>query len=224
VKLVGAGFGRTGTTSTKAALEVLGYGPVHHMSVVKSRRGAPGEWLSAARGRDRDWARLLAGYRSTLDWPTAAYWRELAEHYPEAKVLLTVRDPERWHDSIEQTLFHNAGKARGLRYRLLPWVTAVHNRDQAAFMRMTRRLIHEGVFSGDVTDRRRNIEVFERHIAQVKQTIAPERLLVFDITQGWQPLCDFLGVPVPDQPFPRLNDRDSYSRDGVKYGRPRPAR
>ncbi|MEO3870156.1 sulfotransferase family protein [Nonomuraea sp. B12E4] len=105
---MGAGFGRTGTASLKAALELLGYGPCYHMSVVIAEPYRVRQWLEVGEGRSRDWDTVFTGFRSALDWPAAAYWRELAEHYPDAKVVLTVRDPQRWWDSVSATIFRSA--------------------------------------------------------------------------------------------------------------------
>jgi hypothetical protein len=217
VKVIGAGFGRTGTTSTKNALEILGFGPVHHMSEVKAHPEQIAPWLAIARGRSRDWDAALAGYRSCLDWPSAAYWRELADHYPEAKVVLTARDTEQWLDSMEQTIFRNVSRRRGLMWHLLPIVNSLHNRAHGDFLRMTRLTILDRVFAGEAFDRDRIREIYENHRADVIATIPPGRLLVYDVSEGWAPLCAFLGVPVPDEAFPRLNDRKSYGSEGHEF-------
>ena len=108
MKVIGAGFGRTGTASLKAALEMLGYGPCYHMSTVIRDTYRVRQWLEISHGRGLGWDEVLAGFQSALDWPAAAYWRELAEHYPGAKVILTVRDPDRWYDSVSATIFARA--------------------------------------------------------------------------------------------------------------------
>ncbi|MFC6931014.1 sulfotransferase family protein [Actinomadura yumaensis] len=108
MKVIGAGFGRTGTASLKQALEILGYGPCYHMSEVIAQPHRVRQWLDVGEGRSAGWDTIFAGYASTLDWPAAAYWRELAEHYPDAKVVLTVRDAERWYDSVSATIFASA--------------------------------------------------------------------------------------------------------------------
>ncbi|WP_313950084.1 sulfotransferase family protein, partial [Frankia casuarinae] len=105
INIIGAGFGRTGTLSLKLALEQLGYGPCHHMDEVLAHRETIAAWTSAAEGAPVDWDSLYGQYRSTVDWPGARFWRELADHYPSARVILTVRDPEKWYDSARSTLF-----------------------------------------------------------------------------------------------------------------------
>ena len=104
LSVIGAGFGRTGTESMKLALEALGLGPCHHM-----KEGLPNPeqislWRAVARGEPADWDQIFEGYRSAVDWPAAHYWRELAAHYPDAKVVLTVRSPESWYASMENTI------------------------------------------------------------------------------------------------------------------------
>lgn len=224
MQIVGAGFARTGTTSMKAALEQLGFGPVHHMSEVKAHPATVHDWLAIVEGRCRDWDRVLGRYRASLDWPAAVYWRELADHYPTAKVVLTVRDAGQWHDSMEKTVFRNVSSSRGIMWHLLPLLSNLRSKDQGAFIRMTRKTVLEGVFGGQVADRARNIRIFEEHNAAVAAAIPADRLLTFDVRQGWEPLCEFLGVPVPDTPFPRLNDRESYRRQGRRPFRMRPLR
>ncbi|GAA3945213.1 sulfotransferase family protein [Actinoplanes auranticolor] len=222
MRVIGAGFGRTGTTSTKAALELLGLGPVHHMSEVKANPPQIHAWLRVARhgdqGLDAALTDALAGYQSCLDWPGAAYWRELAGCYPDAKVLLTVRDTEQWLDSMEQTIFRNVSRRRGLMWHLRPVLNSLHNRDHGAFLRMTRKVILDRVFDGEAYDRARIREVYERHTAEVVAAIPASRLLVYDVAQGWETLCAFLDVPVPDEPFPRLNDRKGYHSPNHEFG------
>ena len=144
--------------------------------------------------------------RVTLDWPAAAYWRELTEHFPGAKVILTVRDPDQWYDSVSATIFARAlAEARPLplRRRIIRWLVAHRAPDFALYPRMARATMVDRVFGGRVDDRTHAIEVFERHLAEVRATIPADRLLVFDVADGWPPLCEFLGVPVPGKPFPR---------------------
>ncbi|UBU09967.1 sulfotransferase family protein [Nonomuraea gerenzanensis] len=215
MKVIGAGFGRTGTRSLKAALELLGLGPCYHMSTVIAEPYRVRQWLDVGEGRTRDWDALFAGFRSALDWPASAYWRELAAHYPEAKVILTVRDPGRWYESVSATIFRSALEQRGrppLRRRAIRWLVARRSPDFALYPRMTRATFVDPVFGGRIDDREHVIEVFERHVAEVRATIPAERLLVFETGDGWEPLCAFLGVPVPDAPYPQANERAAFRR------------
>ncbi len=206
LEIIGAGFGRTGTVSMKAALELLGFGPCYHMrEILKARPGFNDGHLelwsqhahALAEGRPSpiDWKTLLARYAACMDHPTCLYYRELMEAHPEAKVILNVRDPERWFVSW-QTLFEGLGFMRAVG-RFVPRVRRAID--------VIDVLIRDGQMKGRI-DRESNIAEFLRHNAEVVATVPPERLLVFDVKQGWGPLCAFLDVPVPDAPFPHLNE------------------
>ncbi len=201
LSVIGAGFGRTGTLSLRIALEQLGLGPCYHMVEVFRHPEHIAVWERAGRGEPVDWeAELFAGYGSAVDWPASAFYRQLAERYPEAKVVLTVRDLERWHRSCMDTIF--PAVAGGASLGDDPVAGA-----QAA---MARRIIGEGTFGGRADDPAHAIAVHERHIADVKRAVPPERLLVFEVAEGWGPLCRFLGKPVPDAPFPKVNSTDEF--------------
>lgn len=202
LEIIGPGFGRTGTHSMKIALEHLGFGPAHHMFEVRDHPRLLPDWEAIARGETRDWEQVFAGYRAQVDWPGARVWRELATRYPDAKVILTVRDPEDWHRSVEQTILRfMAGRGQ-------------HGDDHVnAVAEMAYRLIIQGVFDDRLADRDYAISVFNAHIVEVKAAIAPERLLVMDVAEGWEPLCRFLGVPMPSISFPRLNSTRAFLRD-----------
>lgn len=204
LKVIGAGFGRTGTTSVKAALETLGFGPCFHMSELSVRPARVDGWLRRVTGEPVRWAALFDGYAATVDWPAAAFWRELSETYPDAKVLLTVRDPRRWYDSMAATLFRmryaDAASMPPAMRRLFESRPGVEDQ-----LRMVEKLIWQDTFGGRFADRDHAIRVFQEHIAEVRATIAPERLLEYDVADGWDPLCAFLGTHVPAEPFPHLN-------------------
>lgn len=140
----------------------------------------------------------LDGHRSTVDWPMAYFWRELADRHPAAKVILTVRDPRKWYDSADRTI-HAAAKLGRESGGLDPDVLA-----------MVDATVWDGTFGGRFADRAAAIRIFEEHNARVRREIPADRLLVFDVAQGWGPLCSFLGVPVPETPFPRLNDTAAF--------------
>jgi hypothetical protein len=190
LKVIGAGFGRTGTMSLKAALERLGFGPCYHM--VECFPRGPEHWrlwTEAAAGNP-DWEAIFDGFTATVDFPACTSYRALADHYPEAKVILSVRDPASWFDSTQETIFSPA------------WIEWLDGSEAADYMRAT---IND-YFDGRMHDREHLVQRFEQHVASVKAAIAPERLLVFEARQGWEPLCAFLDCPVPDEPFPRVND------------------
>ncbi|UBU18306.1 sulfotransferase family protein [Nonomuraea gerenzanensis] len=207
--VIGAGFPRTGTSSMKAALERLGFGPCHHMFDVGSDPDRARRWAPLAHsGTTPQWDHVFEGFRSAVDWPASFFWRELAAAYPEAKVVLTVRDPDAWFASM-RTLIAN-GPARLQADRLAPEMTGLV--DNMTITRpLLERMIREGLGSdrpfGEVPDEKDSIAAFERHTATVRESLPAERLLVFDVREGWEPLCRFLGVDVPaGEPFPHLND------------------
>lgn len=205
MKVIGAGFGRTGTLSLKAALEELDCGPCYHMvEVFKHLEHVPA-WEAAARGEPVDWGKLLEGWGATVDWPACTFYAELMAAFPEAKVLLSTRDPQRWYDSCRETIYRpDTLFPLRLLLNLSPRTRSV--------MRMGRTIIWEGTFGGRFHDREQAVAAYEKHVEAVKRAVPPERLLVYEVGQGWEPLCRFLGVPVPDQPFPHVNDRVAVRR------------
>lgn len=210
--VIGAGMGRTGTLSLKTALERLGFAPCHHMMEVIEHPDQIALWAAAAAGEPPDWERLLGGYRATTDWPACTFWERLIDVYPTAKVLLTVRDPERWYESMLRTVYAVATHAR----TAPPDAVPDHLRQLAE---MVQGLVWEGTFGGRFEDRAHAIDVFLRHNEAVRRGVPPERLLVYEVGQGWGRLCEFLGVPVPDEPFPHLNDSASFhARVDVERG------
>ena len=198
LEVIGAGFGRTGTLSLKRALEDLGLGPTYHMQEVWKHPSHVREWHRFALTRSTDWDRLFRRYRSGVDFPVSCAWRELCARYPDAKVVLTVRDPERWWASTASTIYTSRTMFPAWLRRTVPHT--------ARYLDMNDRLIWDGLFDGRFEDRDHATEVFRRHIDTVVATVPPERLLVFDVAEGWAPLCRFLGVPEPAHRFPALND------------------
>jgi len=195
VQIIGAGMGRTSTASLKAALERLGYAPCHHMFEIRNVPHTADGWRRAALGEKVDFAALLQGYKASCDWPSAAFWKPLSERFPHAKIILTERPEEAWWQSISQTIFASLTSK-------LPEDTPPERRAQRE---MAEEVIVRGTFGGKVFDREHVLRIYHAHNAAVKATIPPERLLAFDGAQGWEPLCAFLGVPVPDEPYPNTN-------------------
>ncbi len=197
MKVIGAGVGRTGTYSLKLALEMLGFGPCHHMEeVIKNPPLHVPIWSAAVDG-EHDWENAYRGYNSAVDWPTAAFWKELSEAYPDAKFVLTAREPERWYESFSQTIFRLLETRREAPAEMRPFLEMGHG--------VTSRC---GISAGMQKDE--IIDAYRDHCQAVKETIPPGRLLVFEVRQGWDPLCEFLGRPVPDEPFPKSNGREEF--------------
>ena len=191
LKVIGAGLGRTGTLSLKLALEKLGLGPCYHMAELFVDMSRVPLWIAAADGNP-DWDAIFSGFVSTTDYPACSFWRGLIEHYPDAKVLLTVRDADKWFDSTQATIFSPEMKARIASSPMLEVVTKTVWKD----------------FGDRIHDRDFMTASFARHNDEVRRGVPKDRLLEFDVRQGWEPLCEFLGVPVPDTPFPRTNSRE----------------
>jgi hypothetical protein len=203
LRVIGAGFGRTGTTSLKAALEQLGFGKCHHMNEVRGNQVAA--WQSIAEGGKPDWDTIFEGFESSCDFPSCTYWEELSAYYPDAKVILTVRDEGRWWESVAETIY--AGS-----FVVPQWLMAVMPGPLRRFNRMVIAQVWDGVFGGRFLDREHATRIYRDHNADVKERCDAERLLVFEASEGWQPLCEFLGVPVPEGPYPHLNDAKQIRR------------
>jgi hypothetical protein len=196
LKVIGSGLGRTGTKSLHAALNMLGFGPCHHMFEVFQNRDTMPLWIEAGNGR-ADWDAIFDGYASAVDYPTAAYWRELADRYPEAKVIHTLRDPGEWFESTQATIFRPDGNA------------AAAMKSDEVIGEFFRSFIKPPL-ADHLHDREWLIDYFRRHTDEVKAAIPPDRLLVYEVGEGWDPLCRFLGVPVPGEPFPSQNSRAEF--------------
>lgn len=186
LKVIGAGFGRTGTESMKLALEMLGFSPCHHMLEVIKDAEQEAYWRKIAVDRRFDWDYAFQNYQAAVDWPSAFYWRELSEFYPEAKILLTVRPADQWYKSFSNTILE----------------VIKHSDDPNT---LGKSLIAKQVFQGRPDDRDFAISVYEQHLHDVQATIPKDRLLTYSLGSGWRPLCDFLEVDIPKQPYPHTN-------------------
>lgn len=194
--VIGAGFGRTGTLSLKAALETLGYGPCYHMNEVYAD-GHMERWRAGDLG-------VLEGFRATVDWPGCTYWGNLLAAHPHAKVILTVRSPDAWWHSFDATV----GEVIRRAYRPTdkPWV--------AALRRFVIEVVEQRTFGRPLAELGKDdvIAVYRAHNRAVVAGVPRDRLLVHEVAEGWAPLCDFLDVDVPNMPFPAVNDRDVFHR------------
>jgi hypothetical protein len=199
LKVIGSGFGRTGTMSTKDALDILGFGPTHHMTEVMEHPGQAAHWSAVFSGEEVDWADVFEGYTAQMDWPGAQVWHETSIAFPQAKVIHTERPEDAWWASFSTTI----GKFFAIsdRMPLPPHI--------AAIMRTMKNGLMKQTFT-DFTDRDSAIAAYRKNNARVRALIPADRLLVFHVAQGWEPLCHFLEVPVPNQPFPHHNLRDEF--------------
>lgn len=197
MNVIGAGVGRTGTYSLKLAINQLGFGPCHHMEEVLHNMPAQVPLWAAAVNDNADWEAIYNGYESAVDWPTAGFFRQLCAAYPSAKFILTVRSPESWADSFSETIYKvMAGRDHA-------------PQEMQAWLDMAVRVVDKTGFP-DGLDSAGLMKAFTAHNDAVKAAIPADRLLVYQVKDGWDPLCAFLGVPVPDTPFPRTNDRAEF--------------
>lgn len=203
LKVIGIGYPRTGTMSLKHALENLSFGPCYHMIEVFNRPGDIEFWLSAqsVHGEGVNWQTVFEDFESTADCPACCFWRPLRKVYPDARYILTVRDSEEWYDSFHSTVYEAM-----MHPERAP--DDVHRRVQL----MAKQLILDGMFSGRFDNRSEAVENYERHNRQVISEIPAEQLLVFDVADGWEPLCEFLQVPVPNEKFPISNTRREFQQ------------
>jgi hypothetical protein len=221
LKIIGTGFGRTGTNSTYAALKQLGF-PCYHMYEELNNRANKhhlGFWLEVANapaGTRHDWESVFANYTAAVDNPACCVWRELMVAYPDAKVLMTLhpKGAEAWFDSTMETIYFTETMWQ---FKVLELLTPFGRK----FGAMSRRLIWGRAHRGTMPDRQRATAFYQEHLEQVKAAVPPERLLVYSADQGWAPLCAFLGVPVPATPFPNVNDRAEFQK--IKQGMARGA-
>jgi hypothetical protein len=209
MKVIGAGLPRTATTTQMFALEHLGFAPCYHMRdlLADLDTGIP-LWESVADGAP-DWPRIFGQAQSTLDWPAARFYRELADYYPESKVLLSVRDPEDWATSMRETVWGVYNGDSALHH--LCDARAVVDQSWHDYLQLMRRILwQEPALAGDTSTLEALAAAGERWNEEVKRTVPSERLLVWEPSEGWEPLCDFLEVPVPERELPRLNDTRSF--------------
>lgn len=185
LEVIGTGFGRTGTDSMREAINILGFGPCHHMFEVTENPVMKARWRAFMTDGVRDWHALFEGYRSCVDWPSVHYWRDLVALYPDAKVVLTWREPESWWTSYENTL--------------LKYLKTTDDHESVGF-----RIVHRA-FGGRPDDRDHVLGIYRSHVDEVLATVPEERLYLHGLGDGWDGLCAHLGVPVPDVPYPNRN-------------------
>lgn len=213
IEVIGAGFGRTGTLSLKLALEKLGFGKCYHMLEVLQNPDHVEVWELATRGETVDWLALFQDYRASVDWPSCNFWEIQLRTFPDARIILTERDSDRWYDSVMNTIYPACQRA----------LVSEDPRIQV-WAEMVFELIWEGTFHGRIEDREHAIDVYEAHNTYVKRQAPRDRLLVFEAAQGWEPLCRFLGCSVPDEPYPRVNSTEEFlARDHSAPPRSRPS-
>ena len=208
LEVIGAGFGRTGTHSLGLALVQLGFGPCYSLPEVAKNPGLTEIWNKAIDGKEVGWHHLFNSYRSSVEWPVVSFIHEMIQNFPDARFVLTQREPESWYESASRTIFE------GLEL-------SAHNPDPAKrdSSAMKRRLILEHTFEGMYWNKEHTIEIYKKHVQHVIGTVPQKRLLHFDVRDGWEPLCDFLQKPAPQEPFPWLNERKEFMASEPEWAR-----
>ena len=217
IKIIGAGFGRTGTLSLKVALERLGYTRCYHMHDLPANPEHITYWETAARGEPVNWPSLFHGYQAILDFPGCYFYRQLLDQYPHAKVILTTRDPEEWYASALKTIYKPKPSLALILtiVRKIPFSRRVRRLPRV--MLAMDRIVFKGLFDGRFTDKQHALEVYKRHYEEVIKTVPPPQLLVYSVKEGWGPLCTFLEVSVPDKPFPHANTGGDFSKMELEF-------
>lgn len=199
MKVIGSGFGRTGTLSLKEALEELGFGPCYHMAEIFKRPYHLKYWRDIAMNKTVNYHKIFSKFQATVDFPASVMYKELLEVYPDAKIIHTVRNPQRWYDSTYETIYQ-------VRNLFTEWVKK-HILPVRWFLEMTNGMFWDRIFKGQFENRAQMVAIFNQYTETVKKTVPANQLLVFSVKEGWGPLCRFLDVPIPDKPFPHINEK-----------------
>jgi hypothetical protein len=218
MKVIGAGLPRTATTTTLIAFEQLGFAPCYHMRDLMADwdRGLT-LWEAVAAGNP-DWDAIFGDAQSSCDWPSARYYREQLEHYPDAKVVLSVRSAEGWVRSMRDTILPMYF-GDSVMYHVCQGRRQV-DRNWDRFIRLMWHMCWNedtGGIAGDLDTDEGLAAIMERWNAEVKDSVPAEKLLVWDPADGWAPLCEFLEVAVPDGDLPRVNDTAAFT-EGILGG------
>lgn len=211
IKIIGAGLPRTGTNTLKQSLETLGYVKTYHMKELLVNPEDLHHWLSLERGESPDWDTLYDGFQATVDFPAYPWYKEHMERYPDAKVIMTVRPFEGWYKSVYSTIWtagpQNIFEKLGMLVKLLfnPRLRKV-----IKSIKLAKRMIFAKHLEGKFEDKAFAEKVFNQHMENVKAHVPPEKLLIYDVRDGWGPLCEFLGKPVPQEELPHLNKKENF--------------
>lgn len=213
IKIIGAGHGRTGTTSLANALEMLGFGPCYHAFAVMKNPSSISYWQEIHATGTTDFETLFDGYQATVDYPGALVFKEILAHYPDAKVILTIRDTNAWYDSVHKTLWQDMPRTPEQKAAVAERIkTDEKFRAVAPVFETVGKTLwgEEGFMEGRFPDREFITQKFEKWTQHVKASVPADQLLIYRVRDGWEPLCKFLGVPVPSEEFPRLNSAGTH--------------
>ena len=211
IKIVGAGFPRTGTNTLKQALEQLGYSKTYHFKEMIANPSDLQYWLTLEETGTTNWDALYDGFEASVDLPAYPWYLEHMEKYPDAKVILTVRPFDKWYDSLYSTIYQAGPQTLPQKLAMLSKLLFNPGlRKMIKCVKFAKRRIFEVELQGKFEDRAFAEKVYNDHIAKVKATVLPEKLLVYDVRDGWPPLCEFLGVPEPKEALPHLNKKENF--------------
>ena len=213
IKIIGAGFPRTGTNTLKQSLEMLGYSKTYHMKELLMNPKNLHYWLTLEQTGTTNWDELYDGFEATVDFPAYPWYKEHLKQYPDAKIILTVRPFEKWYSSIENTIW-KAGP-QTLPEKLAMMSKLLFNsriRNTIKCVKFSKRRIFEVQLQGKFADKAFAEEVFNKHIEDVKADVPAENLLIYDVSEGWGPLCKFLGKPEPTEALPHLNKKENFKQ------------
>ncbi len=194
LQVICLGLFRCATHSMKVALEILGYDKCYHFFEFMERPQDEKTINELCEGKSPDLKELFKGCKSVSDVPMALFYKELYNQYPNAKFILNTRDAEKWYSSSLETVYYD-GKP--------PFIS--HTVTFCNYM-------WESYFEGQFTNKEKAIEIFNKHFDDVRKTIPKEKLLEFNVVDGWEPLCKFLNVDVPKEEFPKSNSTDDFKK------------
>ncbi|GJM29418.1 MAG: hypothetical protein DHS20C17_20530 [Cyclobacteriaceae bacterium] len=211
IKVIGAGFPRTGTNSLKRCLEMLGISRCYHMKELLVNPDQLPLWLELENTGTTNWEQLYDGFQGTVDFPCYPFYRQHLEKYPEAKVILTIRDFDCWYKSVKSTVWTAGPQNLGQKLVMLGrMISAARVRKVVNCVGFVKRMLWQKQFHGRFEDPAFAQEIFNQHIEDVKANVPADQLLVYDIREGWGPLCQFLGVSEPSEELPHLNKRETF--------------
>ncbi|MCB0461256.1 MAG: sulfotransferase [Flavobacteriaceae bacterium] len=211
IKIIGAGFPRTGTTTLKKALETLGYKDTYHFKDLIANPKKLKHWKELEENGNTNFEQLFDGFQATVDFPGYPYYKILMEKYPDAKVILTKRDVDKWYESTLKTVWKAGPQTVLAKIVLLSkMIFNTSLRETFLCIKFMRKTYLKKQFSNNFASKAHAKEVFFKHIENVKKHVPENKLLIYDVSEGWQPLCDFLGKPIPDETFPHLNKKENF--------------
>lgn len=213
IKIIGAGLPRTGTNTLKESLEKLNYKKTYHMKELLVKPENLHYWLTLKETGSTNWDELYKGYQATVDFPGYPWYKEHMKQYPDAKVILTVRPFEKWYTSVYSTIWKAGPQTLSEKIAMMSKLLFNSRlRSVIKCVKFSKKVIFETHLQGKFEDKDFAEKIFNKHIEDVKAYVPKEKLLVYDVSEGWEPLCKFLGVPEPNEPIPHLNKKENFKK------------